>query len=538
MRLSDIDHSKVGTLEEFIHLLKYGNPELLKTENVSDQSRLLGYLSFLLGSEPVSQQLRDQELFVWPGVEQFFAELFADLHPDLESKANEVFQQGWSFVVGFIGSHNAQHVVRRLLTRLEERFPCFKEAYEQHLLDLVNDFFQPTIGKFLDQNNESIEILSTLFPAIYDLFVSPLATSPSHKNRKLFNFYCNPWIYSPIMNFLAKRDCQNHFSEWPLQWLEERLQAVKLYTNDESWRELVTKSHELLDASDDLEAFANGCSGLLGEIKTAFHLVKNICHPGDILVFLEDGNRTRAKNKKKNCDLMVIRSGSDERILVEVKAKSPRHGVEDAEAGMWDDFVSNFNNSISSYLGYLDCKIAPIFGLSLRQSFPLFSAHEGSGYGAVLPLVYQTIANSQTSDNTPANKCQSVKKIETLLRAFFMKPLVLYPTCVPLPSDDARLSERHQLTESVVRKDWVRNIMQKGVDQLQEACKRQVEEGHQVSKLYLSLDLSLSYRLLQDPFSYNDGNVMVSATRKLEEMFQPFRDELSLNGLDIELLLP
>lgn len=80
--------------------------------------------------------------------------------------------------------------------------------------------------------------------------------------------------------------------------------------------------------------------------------------------------------------------------------------------------------------------------------------------------------------------------------------------------------------------------MQKGVDQLQGACKRQMEEGHQVSKLYLSLYLSLSYRLLQDPFSYNDGNVMVSATRKLEEMFQPFRDELSLNGLDIELLLP
>lgn len=48
MRLSDIDHSKVGTLEEFIHLLKYGNPELLKTENVSDQSRLLDYFSFLM----------------------------------------------------------------------------------------------------------------------------------------------------------------------------------------------------------------------------------------------------------------------------------------------------------------------------------------------------------------------------------------------------------------------------------------------------------------------------------------------------------
>lgn len=178
---------------------------------------------------------------------------------------------------------------------------------------------------------------------------------------------------------------------------------------------------------------------------------------------------------------MVIRSGSDDRILVEVKAKSPRHGVEDAEASMWDDFVSNFNNSISSYLGYLDCKIAPIFGLSLRQSFPLFSAHEGSGYGAVLPLVYQTIANSQTSDNTPANKCQSVKKIETLLRAFFMKPLVLYPTCVPLPSDDARLSERHQLTESVFVK--FRNKI--GTDVVLEALKMYWQRrGSNIDRLF------------------------------------------------------
>jgi hypothetical protein len=182
--------------------------------------------------------------------------------------------------------------------------------------------------------------------------------------------------------------------------------------------------------------------------------------------------------------------------------------------------------------------MAPIFGLSLRQSFPLFSAHEGSVYGAALPLVYQTITNSQISDDTPVNKWKSTKKIEVLLRALFMQPLILYPMCVPLPFDDVRLSKRHQLAESVVGKDWVRNIMQQGVDQLQEACKRQVEEGHQVSKLYFALDLSLSYRLLQDPFSYTEGNVMGSAAKKLEEIFQPFKDKLSLNGLEIELLLP
>ncbi len=538
MRISDTNHSKVVTLEEFVNVLNYGNPEFIKTDRVSDQSRLLDHLFLLLSRESVALQLRDQELFVWPGVEQFFTGLCAGLDPDLELKANEVFQQGWSYIAGFIGSHDAQHVVRRLLVRLGERFPRLQEAYELQLESLVTEFLRPTIGKFLDAHSDSMDQLSTEFPTVYELFVSPLTASPIYKGRKLFTFYCNPWIYNPIMEFLAKQDCSLRCSERYLKWLEERLRAVRPYATAESWDELVNKSRELLDASDGFEALADGCSGLLGEIKTAFHLVRNVCQPGDALIFLEDDNRRLKKNKQKNCDLMIVRSEGQDLVLVEVKTKSPRHGVEESDAGVWDNFFSNFSNSVSYYLDYLDRNIAPIFGLNLRKTLPLFFAHECSGYGIALPVVCHTLTSRQPSVDGPAHKWKSEKKIETLLRALFLKPLVLEPTCVPLASDDARLFERRQLTENVIRKDWVRNTMRKAIKQLQETCERREQEGYRVSKLYVALDLSLSYRLLQDPFSYSDGNMKGLAAEKLEEIFQPFRDELSVKGLDLELLLP
>jgi len=257
-----------------------------------------------------------------------------------------------SYVAGFIGSHDAQYVVRRLLSRLGERFPSLQELYDQHLEGLLADFFRPTIGEFLDAHSDSVSELSTDFPAVYDLFMTPLTESPIYKDRKLFNFYCNPWTYNPILEVLAKRDGPDCFSERCLGRLENCLGVIRLCANDESWDELTIKSRELLKHSDKLEAFGDACSGLLGEINTAFYMGRNLCLSDDELIFLEDKNHSG----EKNCDLMIVRENEGDRILIEVKTKSPRHGVDDVPFKVWDDLFSNYSNAISSYLEYLDRK--------------------------------------------------------------------------------------------------------------------------------------------------------------------------------------
>jgi hypothetical protein len=243
---------------------------------------------------------------------------------------------------------------------------------------------------------------------------------------------------------------------------------------------LTRKAHDLCKASKSLEPFANQSCGLLGEIKTAFTLTQNDCHSGDLLIFLEDDNRSGKKEKLPNCDLMIARHKEKDRILIEVVTKSPRHGVDDDKAKTWDDFFSNFSSSIGSYLEYLERIIPSILGLNLRKCFPLFSHYEGSSYGTALPLVYQDLVVHSNSD--PVNKWTSERKLEYLLCSLFLQPLVLETICAPLPSDNIRLNQRCQATERALQKEWVRNIIKDKVCQLEEAFKRQEAEGYQISK--------------------------------------------------------
>lgn len=538
MRVSDIDHSKVDSLDDFINVLTYGDPALIEIEGVLDQGRLLKHLSFLLSREPASDRGMDYNLFVFPGVEQFFVRLIMGLDDSLEALAGDVFQKGWVYVAEFIGSHDAQHVVRRLLDAIGMRFPRLQAEYDQHLDCLVTEFFTPTIGEFLETCSDSIDLLLTDFPTVYELFVTPLITSPFYRARRLFNFYCNPWIYNPVLEFLAQQDDLRCLSARRLGWLENQLGEIRPLASDESWNELTIKCRELLCQCGQLEPFANGCSGLLGEIKAAFYMAKNICRAGDTLIFLEDDNRSRKTKKRENCDLMIVHDNGQSVDLVEVKTKSPRHGVEDADAGTADNFFSNFSNAISSYLDYLAPRIGPIFGLNLGKVLPLFWSYEGSYYGTALPVVSDTPLQRGPFFEASPSKMTSEKKMEILLQALFMKPLILDPTCDSIGTDEFRLSERRQLTAGLFQKDWIDNVIHKAVDQLLVACERLAQEGRRVSTLYVALDLSLSYRLLQDPFSCSDGDIEAVAAEQLGVVFKPFKDQLAAQGYGLELILP
>jgi hypothetical protein len=319
-----------------------------------------------------------------------------------------------------------------------------------------------------------------------------------------------------------------------LKWLEECLQIIRDRTNDDSWRELTQKAHKLCNASNNLEAFATQSSGLLGEIKTAAQFIRNQLSPNDELVFLPE-----KQNAGKNCDLMVIRYKTGDRELIESKAKSPRHGLDAGTAGdaqIWDDFFDNFTNAISSYLYYLQDAIHPILGLKLTECFPLFSAFEGSSYGIALPLIGNILVH-RTATDISMSKLSSEQKLAFLLRAIFLRPLVLDASCVPLAPDSERLIQRQQTTKEALQKNWVNELLKKAINQLEETRQRQTVEGQKISKMHVALDLALSYRLVQDPLSYYDGNIKELAEQTLQDAFQPFKETFAAKGLDLYLLI-
>lgn len=537
------------TLQEFIYAMQYGKCATIEITDVLCQTKILDYFIQLLDhfasqSRSCSSDLKlHPDFFLLPNTEPFFTQLFASLDLSLRPKVDELFQRTGTFIASFIGNQKNISVINRLAEKLKERFPHLSELLNESIARIVMEFFRHTVGDFLDAHKTAEEHLKAAFPTTHALFVAPLNTELV-RNCKLFNFYCNPWIYQRIMNYLALHACLHQLPErscdhieMRLRWLEERLLLIHSQTTDESWQELTQKAYDLCKARNNLEEFANQSSGLLGEITAAAFIIKNYCHLKDVLIFLPDANRQ--KKKWKNCDLMIIRHGIDEQNLVEVATKSPRHGLDPedaADAQTWDDFFSNFSDAIYSYLLYLQKIIPHILGLKLTKCFPLLSAYEGSDYGVPLPIINDVLAIHPATKN-PSNNWSSEQKLEHILQTTFFRPLVLDDSYVPLASDNVRLESRQQATRDALKKDWVENIIRKKTRQLEEAHRNKKTEGNTISKLYVALNLGLSYRLLQDPLSRLDGNIQETADKTLHEIFQPFKDEFAAKGLELELLL-
>jgi hypothetical protein len=156
------DHDHPATLQEFIDALGYGKPAYIKIEDVSHQFQLLTYFMLLLKDKPEGLRLHP-EFFLFPGVEEFFARLFTSLDPTLKPKVEEISQQGYAYLVGFVHCPNIRPVIRRLLEKLTERFPSLKELYDEQFKKLKTEFFQQTIGKFIDEHKTGVEVIEINF---------------------------------------------------------------------------------------------------------------------------------------------------------------------------------------------------------------------------------------------------------------------------------------------------------------------------------------------------------------------------------------
>jgi hypothetical protein len=527
-------------LQDFVWAISYGKFDDINVTTVKGQAQALDHLIHLLhycerNGTNIPEGLHIfSEFFALPSAEKFFTDLLVNLDESLFLKAESVFLRALAFTIDYIGLPKSRETVYLLLEKLQKRFPALKEMYDKAIASFIDEFFRPTIGDFIKQHKNAVDCLEVTYPLLYSLFVAPVKAQ-QFSDRRLYNFYCNPWIYHSIVRYIAYHErlsspeINRKLLENPIEWFEKRLQIVHSQTTDESWQELTNKAQEALNHSEKLEPFAIEIAGLLGEIKTAAQFIKNSCDPEDILTFLP-----KLKDEP-SCDLIVKRLKANSYELIECKAKTPRHGLDEkiaGEAQIWDDFFTNFNQAISSYLTYLQETVKP--PLDLIKCFPLLLGFEGSNYGSALPL----IENIPTTTNSiPLKKWTSEQKLRHLLRAIFLCPLVLKLCCVELPSDEERLMQRQQVTKEALQKEWVDTLLKKATEQLEKTYQRQMTEGRQISKMYVALDLDLSYRLLHDPLSYHDGNIREIAAQTLHETFQPFKEAFAAKGLDLHLLI-
>lgn len=524
-------------LQDFVWAISYGKFDDINLTTVKGQAQALDHLLHYCerhGTNVPEGLHIFSEFFAIPCVEKFFTDLFITLDEGLFIKAESVFLRGLAFTVDYIGPPKSQKTVYLLLEKLQERFPTLREMYDKSIENFIEEFFRPTIGDFIREHKNAVDDLEVTYPFLYSLFIVPLK-KPKFADHRLYNFYCNPWIYQSIVRYLAYHErlsspeINRKLLENPIKWLEELLQVIHAQTSDDSWQELTNKAQGTLNHSEKLEPFAIETAGLLGEIKTAAQFTKNSCDSEDTITFLPQ------LKDEPSCDLMVERHKANSYDLIESKAKTPRHGLDEKTAGesqIWDDFFTNFNHAVCSYLTYLQKIIQPPMGLI--KCFPLFLGFEGSNYGSALPLIENI---PSTTNAIPLKKWTSEQKLCHLLRVLFLRPLILKPCCVQLLSDEERLMQRQRVTKEALQKEWVDTLLKKATDQLEKTYQRQKSEGRQISKMYVALDLDLSYRLLYDPLSYHDGNIKEIAVQTLNKAFQPFKEVFAVKGLNLNLLI-
>ena len=412
-------------LQDFVWAVSYGKFDDINVVTADEQAQALDHLMQLMqycaqsGTSTPEGLHIFSEFFAIPYVETFFTDLFANLHESLSLKAEAVFLRGLTFTVEYIGFPKSREIVYLLLEKLQERFPSLREMYDKAIANFIEEFFRPTIGDFIKKHKNAVDHLEVTYPLLYTLFVAPLNTK-QFADRKLYNFYCNPWIYQRVANYLVyyarlfSPEINRELLERPMQQIEKSLQIIRSRTPHDSWQELTRKAHSALTHSKNLESFAIESAGLLGEIKAAAQFIENQCGSKDVLAFLP-----KPKNGK-SCDLIILRHKTSDRELIECKAKTPRHGLDEKTAGeaqIWDDFFTNFSNAICSYLTYLQETVQP--PLSLTKCLPLFVAYEGSDYGCALPLIENI---STTAGAIPLKKWPSEQKLSHLLRALFLRP--------------------------------------------------------------------------------------------------------------------
>ncbi len=281
-------------LQSFIYALQYDSLAHINLSDIPTQLQLLDYfiqmldcITFLYKGERVEVNFHP-EFFVFSETEAFFSQLFTSLDQSLSRKVDVIFQHSCTFIVNFFGSPETILVIQRLIEKLKTHFPHMNETFEQAIAAITTEFLKPTIGDFIDSHEKAIDELQAVYPIVYSLFIFPLRTAP-FREGKLFNFFCNPWIYQRITIYLAYHGhpgVLHERIEAPLKWLEESVQIIRNQTDDDSWKEFSQKAHALCNHRNNLEAFATQSSGLLGEIKAAVQFIKNHCHSKDLLMFL------------------------------------------------------------------------------------------------------------------------------------------------------------------------------------------------------------------------------------------------------------
>jgi len=148
--------------------------------------------------------------------------------------------------------------IESMIDLVKVRFSNIRNRYEKEKSQIIEDFFNFSLGDYLSSHKAQLEEFKTLFPHLNSLFVEPLNVSSFSKSL-LYRFFCEPIFFRKIFIFV----------HLPLQD-RNRLIYLRQLTNLEDFFEMTSRKSDFSDFLKKVSKFvelmsSNSLNNILGD---------------------------------------------------------------------------------------------------------------------------------------------------------------------------------------------------------------------------------------------------------------------------------
>ena len=389
--------------------------------------------------------------------------------------------------------------IESMMDLVKVRFSNIRNRYEKEKSQIIEDFFNFSLGDYLSSHKAQFEEFKTSFPRLNSLFVEPLNASSFSKSL-LYRFFCEPIFFRKILIFvhLPLQDRNRLIYLKQLADLEGFFETTSRKADCSDFLKKVSKFVELM-SSNSLNNILGDSFGLHGEINNlqkAWELQASSVYSSHIEIPLEPDS----KRHKKIGDIRLHFPHTKSYQCFESKCKKPGLGFDGDESKL-NDYLMNVIPLISGYVNIC------IPSIDMMQLFPRLVVSNKHIFGRLSDLIHTmsekgirvTYSENELSDsNTEKNVLKSV------LECFYDNEFIMSEGYL-LPTDEEILNHKKNLADILFAKKFLRNTLKESLKKFRDEKERAKENNLSIDSFVICWTLFTPDCLIYSPFFTQDS---------------------------------
>jgi hypothetical protein len=389
--------------------------------------------------------------------------------------------------------------IESMMDLVKARFSNIRNRYEKEKSQIIEDFFNFSLGDYLTSHKAQFEEFKTLFPHLNSLFVEPL-NEFSFSKSLLYRFFCEPIFFRKIFIFVHLPDqTENRLIYFEkLQFLESFFEYLSIRSDCSNFLKKVIQFVNLM-SSKSLKNIWGAAFGLYGEINTLRKVweLQTLSNCGShVEIPLEiDG-----KKREKIGDVRLCFPNTKSYKCFESKCKNHGFGFDGDESEL-NDYLMNLIPLISGYVNIC------IPNISMLQLFPKLVISNEYTFGCLSDLIHGMSEKGirvNYSGNELSNVNTEKEVLKNVLECFYDNEFKMTGAYL-LPTDAEILNNKKQLANILFAKDFLRNTSVAALRKFQDENKKARDNSISIDSFVFCWTLFTPDCLVYSPFFTQDS---------------------------------